>query len=227
MRVFNHDTWNEWVSSISQNSIVIPIKYKHKTCTFQRLDIIQILYVTSKRGLFIKNTWFPPPFEQIFLTPHIRNNSIFLFYFAENSNITPPCSQTKLYPLCYTHSLLYIVCNCNNYMQIISCSDMQKSYIRIKTTFGIRFKCEENNTKNVEWRTIKFAYSLQFSLHYVAKRLWVVKISSFEIGVSVHRGKLFDTHLLSLPRCVTFSLIAFALARSAGCYQFYYDFFLW
>lgn len=86
-------------------------------------------YILQSSDYSLKILDFPPPFKQIF-SHHIRNNSIFLFYFQ--IAITP-LSQTKLYPLCY--NIPYIVCNCNNYMQIISCSAMQKSYVR---TFVLR-----------------------------------------------------------------------------------------
>ncbi len=116
-----------------ENSICYLFTYKIQTSdmhisTKQQIQIL-ILY-TSKLGLFIKKYLiFHHLLQQNFsLTPYIRNNSIFLFYFPNSNNFPPRFLRQNSIRFVPYVCIMYIVCNCNNYMQIISCLAMQKSY---------------------------------------------------------------------------------------------------
>lgn len=132
--IFNHGM-EKWVSLIFENSIV-------NSCKIQTLDMhistnsnnIQILY-TSKLGLFIKKYLiFHHLLNEYSNSHHIRNNSIFLFYFQ--IAITPPLFLDKTLSV-LLYSLHCILC----VIVIITCKLFRAwlckshTYIRIKTTF--------------------------------------------------------------------------------------------
>lgn len=107
-----------------ENSIVIHVKYKTLDMHISTNSNTFKFYILQSSDYSLKILDFPPPFKQIF-PHHIRNNSIFLFYFRIAITL-PFLRQSSIRSVLYS---LYIVCNCNNYMQIISCLAMQKSYI--------------------------------------------------------------------------------------------------